>query len=232
MSRTPNQSEPWFLSLLDEFNVEELDRLAATIYGLTPDLKLAYTNPAWHRFALENGGSKIAPQWGLGRSILEAIAEPLRPFFVENYRRCLELSRPWEHTYDCSSADLYRRFHMMVYPLGQRQGFLVVNSLCVATAHTRPDMPPLEQRYRNAAGIISQCCHCRRIRRVGDQLVWDWVSAWVRSSPEGTSHGICPECLGFHYSPKASTSSFAQHISTIDQQPAIGGGEELHSSDP
>ncbi|MGN6133451.1 MAG: hypothetical protein ACTHOU_03080, partial [Aureliella sp.] len=74
------------MSLLDEFNVEELDRLAATIYGLTPDLKLAYTNPAWHRFALENGGSKIAPQWGLGRSILEAIAEPLRPFFVENYR--------------------------------------------------------------------------------------------------------------------------------------------------
>lgn len=170
------------------------------MYGLWPDLSLAYANGAWSRFAGENGGEPaISTEWNLGRCALDAIAEPLRPFFAENYRRCLRELRPWEHAYECSSADLYRQFHMTVFPLGRAEGLLVVNSLRIETPHDRVSVSPLEDRYRNPHGIITQCCHCRRVQRADDEPTWDWVPDWVQRFPKRTSHGICPACCGFYY---------------------------------
>ncbi|MGN6545027.1 MAG: hypothetical protein ACTHK7_08250 [Aureliella sp.] len=209
---------PRFLPLLAEFEMDELEQAGGTIYGLWPELTLAYMNPAWFRFAEENGApASFATQWGLGRCIVDAIAEPLRPFFIENYGRCLEQSRPWEHIYECSSANVYREFHMSAFPLRQRQGVLVVNSLRIEKPHSRVRYPPLENQYRTATGIICQCCHCRRTRRVTDASTWDWVAEWVEQSPGATSHGICPECFRFHYSPsRLSGDDSADPFSTIN----------------
>lgn len=208
-----------FVPLLEEFEIDELETAGGTVYGLWPDLRLAYMNPAWLRFASENGGeAAIARDWGLGRCILEAIAEPLRPFFVSHYGRCLEESRPWEHIYQCSSAECYREYHMTAFPLRGREGLLIVNSLRVQAPHDYVALPPLAERYRTAQGIISQCSHCRRTRRVDDESIWDWVAEWVKQSPVGTSHGICPECFGFHYSKSRSLAAcFAETISTVGQ---------------
>ena len=80
----------------------ESDR--STIYGLWPDLTLAYANPSWTRFAAENGGEPaISTDWTLGRCLLEAVAEPLRPFFVESYGRSLRESRPWKRAVSWSN---------------------------------------------------------------------------------------------------------------------------------
>lgn len=216
MNSLPTLRDPDFLPLLKDFSIDELESAGGAIYGLWPDLTLAYMNAAWARFAFENGANAdFFNQWGIGRSVLDAIAEPLRPFFIENYRRSLEQMRPWEHIYQCPSALRYREFHMVVYPLGQREGLLVVNSLLVESAHTQVSWPPIYETYHEPSGMICQCCHCRRTRRADDHSVWDWVAEWVRESPSGTSHGICPPCFGFYYSTASlSGDGFADPFST------------------
>lgn len=194
--------DPQFGRLLEDFEREAIAVSEDVVYGMWPDLTLAYFNHGWNRFAEANSGQPaIRTEWTLGRRLLDAIAEPLHPFFIANYRRCLEERRPWEHTYECSSATVYRTFHMVAYPLGESEGLLVVNSLRLMTEHTRESVPATDGLYRNQHGMVTQCCHCRRVRRPGVADTWDWVREWVATQPPATSHGICPACFGFHYSP-------------------------------
>lgn len=45
-----------FAALLEEYLPEELHTSEDTIYGLKPDLTLAYFNEGWAQFAKRNGG--------------------------------------------------------------------------------------------------------------------------------------------------------------------------------
>jgi hypothetical protein len=194
--------DPQFDPLLDDFERKAIGNSDDVIYGMWPDLTLAYLNCGWTRFAESNCGQpEIQTAWTLGRCILEAIAAPLHSFFVTNYAKCLEERRPWEHTYECSSATEYRTFHMLAFPLGKSEGLLVVNSLRLASEHTRTSLAAMEADYRDEHGILSQCCHCRRVRRRGAEERWDWAPQWVDRQPSRTSHSICQACFGFYYSP-------------------------------
>jgi len=196
-------NDPRFLALLADFDREALLNDVGTIYGLWPDFTLAYFNLGWKRFSALNGGEpKLSSEWTLGRCSLDAISKCVRPFFAANYKRCLQEGRPWEHVYECSSARLFRTFHMITFPVGDAEGLLVVNSLRREIAHTKNACPPLDELYRNEHGIVTQCCHCRRMRRRGAEQVWDWVPAWVTTQLPNTSHGLCDPCIGFHYSAK------------------------------
>lgn len=150
MTTEPCRYDPEFLPLLEifsSFTIEALGRsglnsTANTVFGLWPDLRLAYTNPGWARFAaLNDGEPDISCRWAIGSNIAAAISEPLRPFFVENYARCLWEMRPWEFDYDCSSPDMFRLYRMTVYPLNG-DGLLAVNSPRVESPHTRAAHPP------------------------------------------------------------------------------------------
>ena len=190
--------DPKFLPLLEGFQLPGLQNDPGTIYGLWPDLRLAYMNPAWSRFAAENGGEPaISENWGLGADITRAIAEPLRPIFQDCYEQCLREDRPWVHIYECSSPAVYRAFQMKVFPLRRGEGILVINSLKVVAAMHRRSEPPLEERFRAANGLILQCAHCRRVQRVDGQ--WDWVADWVGWPAPRTSHGICDACVAYYY---------------------------------
>jgi hypothetical protein len=200
MLKYPAHLNSRFFRLLNEFDFDQLQSDAGTIYGLWPDLTLAYTNPAWSRFASDNGSEgTISGRWSMGCNVIDAIAQPLRAFYIKNYDRCLSEGRPWEHSYACTAANQDRMFHTIVFPLGAGEGLLVVNSLQVDLGHGRISRPPMEAQYRNRSGIINQCCHCRRIRRVGEGPIWDWIPAWARRNPVRTSHGLCAACSGFYY---------------------------------
>jgi hypothetical protein len=193
---------PGFEPLLQPFSVESLDRDGASIFGLWPDFTLACFNEGWRRFAAENGGVQQIARWGLGRSVLDAVSGSLRAFYAAAYRECLNRRSPWEHAYECSSPDRYRQFHLTAYPLGERQGLLVVNSLSIEAPHDpleRRPHQPVESMYRDARGLLHQCSHCRRVRRAVGEQAWDWVPQWVRQCPSGTSHGLCPICLSYYY---------------------------------
>lgn len=184
--------DPEFRALLIEFGVESAESEPGSVFGCWADSRLAYFNPGWFAFAHSNGGLPTIPEeWNLGRRMLDAVADPLRLFFEDNIHRCLRERRPWEHLYECSSAESHRKFHMTTFPLGGGAGFLVVNSLYQQVPQLQIPSTPVEQLYRNSAGIVTQCCHCRRTRRVGSEHDWDWVAEWVKNQPRQTSHGIC-----------------------------------------
>ena len=195
--------DPAFEPLLSDYLPEVLLTSVDTIYGLTPDLKLAYFNQGWTQFALRNGGEpEISRDWSLGRRILDAIPTALRPYFVENFGRCIAQCSPWEHEYECSSLEINQRFVLRAYPLQRSQGILVVNSPVYAGAPLGEACAPVEANYRNSDGLIIQCCHCRRVRRIGARKAWDRVPEWVSKFPHDTSHGICEPCFGFYYGGK------------------------------
>lgn len=205
-----------FLELLHEFKVPALLKSRDVIYGLWPDLSLAFTNASWRRFAADNAGQPaISERWGLGRCISDAIPEPLKSFYETNYRDCLNTATPWEHTYECSSVDTLRLFHMTALPIGKRQAILVVNSLRIETPMDRDSAPPLEATYLNRQGMMVQCAHCRRVRHAEPATSWDWVREWVRKPLHNTSHTICEPCLGFYYSLYVGGERIPKPISTI-----------------
>lgn len=192
-------ADPEIEAILQTYMLEKLHQSDDSVYALRPDLTLAYVNQGWSKFASENSGSQIPQRWPLGCNIQAAIPDVLRPFFADNFSRCLNSKSPWQHQYECSSAQVYREFLMTTYPLGNHQGLLIVNSLFRSGKHNRRERASLDAFYRDDNAIITQCAHCRRIRRRSDVSCWDWVPDWVRSCPQNTSHGLCEACFGYFY---------------------------------
>jgi hypothetical protein len=202
------QIDPDFTKLLLSYDPKSLNAFSGAIYGLWADYALAYANPAWFHFAKENGGEpQISNEWGLGRSVLDCVSGEVKAFYESNYAKCLETQERWDHVYECSSDELIRRFHQIVYPLGQGEGLLIVNSLIVQRPFyegERPACEPDDETYLDANGLIHQCAFCRRVKNIREPEHWDWVPAWVRQCPDNTSHTYCPTCFA-HYFPAPGT---------------------------
>jgi hypothetical protein len=199
---------PDFATLLNGFDVAAMDKHAGSVYGLWPDLSLAYLNRAWFSFAAENHGEpEISARWVLGAPYLAAIPAPLQPFYSNFLTTALAsppgpTDRPAQHEYECSSASLYRRFLMTVYPVKGGAGLLVVNSLAAEHEHDPADRPAQvanPEIYADHQGIVRQCSHCRRIQVAAAQDLWHWVPAWVEHCPPSTSHTLCNFCLDYYY---------------------------------
>lgn len=187
---------PEFVPLLRRFTVDALREHAGTVFGLWPDLTLACTNPAWHKFANDNGGE--LRDWLLGTSIVSTFG-PLTEFYTTALERCLRTQTEWEHLYECSSPQLFRKFLMKVYPLGNSEGLLVVNSLVVECLHDVASRNFGEEVYRDATGFAHMCAHCRRFQRQDESDAWDWIPVYVSNLPEDVSHGLCPVCFRYHF---------------------------------
>jgi hypothetical protein len=178
-----------------------LENDPAVVYFLDSNLRIIHCNLAWNRFALQNGGSHLLREMVWGRAVMDSVPVPLKAFYAAAYDRVLSFQQPWECTYECSSAAVYRAFRMGVYPDPDDSGLVVVNSLTVERPHGS-ERPPatLTADYTSEHGIITMCCHCRRTQRTGQEEIWDWVPSFVESLPPFVSHGICPVCLNLFYS--------------------------------
>ncbi|MDO9019914.1 MAG: hypothetical protein Q8S73_15435 [Deltaproteobacteria bacterium] len=166
-------------------------------FVLGADRRIVQFNEAWSRFALANGGGAGLQRWeGGGAPIDEAIPEVLRAFYVDAFARSLASGERWEHEYECSSAETYRRYRMVTYPVDGRF-LVVVHSLVAELPHERAECAPTGAYA--ADGIIVLCSHCRRVRNPAGLRRWDWVPAYVRSPPENVSHGLCEPCYEFYW---------------------------------
>ncbi len=190
--------DPSFASCLEDHDLDELERYAGTVYAVRPDFRLAYLNPAWFRFAEENGGEpEVSRRWSLGAPIMPAISAAFRSFYEIKFRTCLERGEPWIHEYECSSAGVFRKFRQTAYPLKGGCGLLMVHSLAIETVHHPADRSPkiaVESKYRDENGAISQCAHCRRVMNPFRPAGWDWVPAWVERPPSNLAFILCQAC--------------------------------------
>jgi hypothetical protein len=192
--------QPDFEKLLTGFDAGELNRVENTNFGLWPDLTFAFFNDGWFHFSEVNKGEpRISREWTLGRPLLEAIPDILHEFFIDGFRKCLAVGKPWEHEYDCSSPEIYRLMHQIVYPLGRSEGFLVVNSVRIERHIGELQEKREPDHYVDPHGIVHQCARCRRVENLAIKNRWDWIPAWVASPLQKVSHGLCPVCLDYYY---------------------------------
>lgn len=189
--------------LAPHFVLERLESHPASVFGLLSSGHIAYVNPAWVRFARENGADTGGRPW-IGQRYLDVIAAPLRPFYTELFALAPVAGsalQPVTHVYECSTAELFRQFAMQVYKMAHDAGFIVINTLVASRPHddtTRVPQAPDRALYVAEDGVVVQCSHCRLIRRA-DASGWDWVPDWINTIPNETSHGVCEVCLEYYY---------------------------------
>lgn len=192
--------DPGFEACMAGHSLEELERHPAAVYGLWPDFRLAYFNPAWLEFAAANGGEPdISRRWPIGAPIMPAISPVMRTFYELSYRVCLEAGTPWTHEFECSSDKVFRRYQQTVYPLAEAAGLLVVNSLEQSKPLDAGDSTgdgAEKSAYRGDDGFVEQCANCRKVRYRLEPERWDWVPSWVRSTPRRVDFALCNACRG------------------------------------
>jgi hypothetical protein len=181
---------------------EELENNPAVIYAIDSSFHITACNSAWDRFALENGGDQLAGRTQIGRNVIDITPRPLQEFYSTLFRNVLETGDEAECLYECSSDKTFRRFHMHVARknlAGRNPWLIVMNSLVVETPHSEPGHQFEISYLRDANGLITMCCHCRRTRLPKTDDRWVWVPSLVRQMPSRVSHGICEVCYQLHY---------------------------------
>ena len=163
------------------------------------DFLIGYANVAWFEFGRANGARRL---WGLDDRLLDAISEPLRSYYAEKLAQVLVDGQPWEHDYECSSVALHREFRLRVLMIADGEGLLLTHTLRFERPHV-DGLPLVTNRYQAATGLITQCAHCRRVRRVAAPHSWDWVPALVEKPSSNISHGLCGLCSAYYFGPNA-----------------------------
>lgn len=204
----PDRVDSSFKQLLMSFDEINLETHTFSVYGLWKNFSLAYFNPAWFTFAKENNGEPIiSSKWGLGRNVMESVPPDLKRFYADFFQSCLDDTGnppfPRKFLYECSSENQFRQFLMTVYPLGAKEGLLIVNALVLEKDHSALSLVGqqelIESDYVDETGIIHQCCHCRKIKHIHKENQWDWVPKWVKAIPSNISHDLCGFCLDYFY---------------------------------
>lgn len=179
----------------ERFRMEALEHDPSSIVAIAADGRIGWANEGWYSFARANGGASAAID--AGANYFAAIRGEVRPAFEAAVSASLASGEPFELDYECSSANVYRAYHLHGLPLSGR-ALLLVHTPIEVRRQERPPEPPVEARYRDAFGMIAQCTNCRRVRAPADRS-WHWVPAWVETIPAGVTHVLCPICKGFYW---------------------------------
>jgi hypothetical protein len=190
---------------------ETVERSADVICLVNSEMRITYCNPAWDRFALENGGENAIAAKVVGTELLRVVPDSLRDFYKGMFQRCSEQHFTFDFDYECSSAEMFRLFHMDVLPLNRSGDLALINSVKVECPHgvERPAVDS-EKIYISREGIITMCSHCRRSRRQDASGVWDWVPSFLQTREWQVSHGVCPVCFSYFYSTFYSIAGLGQ----------------------
>jgi hypothetical protein len=175
---------------------EAYDKDPAIIYALDEDLRLLRCNPAWDRFAGDNGAADLTGSRVLGACIMDVVPDVLQDFYHNVYDSVRKFQRPRSHVFECSSPFVSRSFLMRILPVGA-SCFLVVNTLI----HEEPGQPGTAQveRYTDMDGVVTLCANCRRAEHLTEPGRWDWIPALLASSGALVQPGLCPFCFAYHY---------------------------------
>jgi hypothetical protein len=181
-------------------------------YILDSQFAIKYCNPAWDRFAHNNGGHKLTISAAIGTLVWDFTPWELQPFFAMVFDYVKSRHDVWRHTYDCSSPRVHRLCEMSVHPLSKPDGYLVTNSMLIQEPHGHTfDPNPL--RYYDSTYKVTMCSHCRCTRALADPLAWDFVPSHLGLSSEQVDSGLCPLCRAYLYAPSLwladSTMQFA-----------------------
>lgn len=191
--------EAGFKPSVSHLDLAALDRSPDVIYFIDRAFTLCGFNPAWVRFAEENGGQEVLKKYTPGSSILDAIPPIILDFYQSAYRAAVYDEKRFDHDFHCSSSGVFRRMHQTAYPLPKRAGLMIVNCLVESYPHTDPAEILASKHFKEHTRIISMCAHCRKIQNQAEPLKWEWIPAAFDYDKNQISHGLCPACSRFYY---------------------------------
>lgn len=96
----------------------DLDSLASTedvSYFIDGHLRIEGLNDAWVSFAESNGGNETLQRYGVGTSLIDGVAEVLRPFVTRIYTQVLERQEPHHYRFECHAPAEYRAYLQRIY---------------------------------------------------------------------------------------------------------------------
>ena len=135
--------------------------------------------------------------YGIGASIRDAIPHVLRRFYDEAFFTAFSTGRPWQHIYECSTPHQVRSYRMRALRVGAASPHIVICNDAVRTADA-PGGRLVSGDFIDPDGLVTQCAHCRRCRKVGTED-WEWVPSFVARPMLRVSHSLCSPCLAYHY---------------------------------
>ncbi len=185
-------------SLLKASEIKRIEASEDIIYVVDKNFTLCGFNRAWISFAKQNNGEGVLKKYGVGTSIISALPEVLKDYYISLYRKALDSGERVDNQYDCSSAETYRKYHQSIYPLSEKKGLLISNH-CLIEKTNEEKAEHFASKHRNKYGIITQCCHCRRVKNYSKKNQWDWIPELISQTHEKISHGICWHCISFYY---------------------------------
>lgn len=174
--------------------LKALDASPMVSYAIDPEFRIRYCNAAWDRFAIANEAPELTNGRALGTNLLATIHAELRPFYLEGFEQANRSGAVWECQYECSSAEVFRKFQMRVHPIAPKGWFAITNALSVERPHIG-----YSTDGGNSGPLLTMCCHCRWTRRTDDTTRWDFVPAHLERSVTNVSHGLCPICRAYFY---------------------------------
>lgn len=180
---------------------ETVDSSPSVSYILDSELHIQHCNPAWDKFARENGAPHVIVGNMVGRALVDFIPDVLRPAYSAAFSQVLTTGNVWEKCYECSSPDLYRLFRMRIHLLRPENWYLVTNSLVIEEPHDRA-AEAVPHIYLDAHSRVTLCVHCRCSRRLDTPNVWDFVPEYLGfglGPPVNVSDGLCPVCRAYFY---------------------------------
>ncbi len=182
--------------LFPAFDEALLSASPSTVTVIDRDGEVLWCNPAWWRFAEENGAdlASVSP-----RSYFEAIQGPFREHYERAFAEALATDRVFEQDYECSCPSRRRWFRLRAMPMAGAGLVLEHSLIAEAPLHADADWPA--SAYESAQGTIAQCGNCRRVHHL-ETSAWHWVPSLVEHIHPKTSHVICPSCVGFYWGRK------------------------------
>jgi hypothetical protein len=191
--------------------LEALGTDSAVCYVLDSKLDIVYANPAWDKFARDNDGSHLTADAVKGTNIFQVIPRVLRPFYTRVFDEVRSRAVVWQHIYECSGPQRFRKFRMRIHLLNPN--WLMVSNTLVVEEDLGWKAPAHDFVYRNRHGLIVMCANCRSSQRRDNPSQWDFCSAHLRVPPAslGVHAGLCPTCRGYFY--------------PVDSVPEARGGE-------
>ncbi|MGE0561628.1 MAG: hypothetical protein AB7O47_07415 [Flavobacteriales bacterium] len=188
-----------FLNQLVDFDFETLENNLSSVYAVDKEFKLIYFNKAYFDFAQSNNGEPyLSQKYPLGSYLPDAIYGNIKGFYLDKLKQII-LSGKSEHLiYECSSSNTYRQFMQKLYPLRNKSGIVIINSLNVESP-VEHDEKSFSENYLQETGFINQCSNCRRTQSAINNALWDWVPIYISKMPSNMSHTICPICYDYYW---------------------------------
>jgi hypothetical protein len=173
---------------------ESDDWMKDVMFLLDDELRLVDCNPAWERFAEENGGHGLSCREVCGRLILDFVPDVLRTFYLHKYWLAKRTVAGTHLAYDCSSPDRIRLLRMTMLPLDDL--LLVTNHLRLEEkCEPRPPLTVEEAgHYIAPTGFVVMCANCRKTRRRQSETDWEWIPEMLSHDHSKVSHSLCTRC--------------------------------------